>query len=106
MRLARVLAAALRGTEGTATDILARWLGPDQAMEWEEPEEDEEAWEGHSSRAGRLLSFGPAEGGRLLPPILVDDEGLVDGRHRLFGARLAGLRYAPVVNLSQLRRSR
>jgi hypothetical protein len=43
------------------------------------------------------------EGAFNLPPAIFSGEVFIDGRHRLFAARLAGLSHFPVVDLMGLR---
>ena len=89
----------------TPEDVLQKWMREDRAVTYEEPEFDpdfDDVPPGHSTLASTVQTIGPPHPGMLLPPLVVDADGFVDGRHRIYAARLAGLRYVPVLDLSQL----
>ena len=90
------------GPRTSPETIWARWMTEDRSARWSEWEDDD-TWS--ASSAPQLLSLGVPFKGMLLPPIFVDDEGIVDGRHRLFAARLVRLPVVPVVDLSALGRA-
>ncbi len=93
----------------TPQEVLQRWMLEDRSVDYARPQAsgvdldyDHDLWEGHSALGSTVVKIGPPRPGMLLPPVVVDADGFVDGRHRLFGARLAGLRYVAVLDLSQL----
>lgn len=91
--------------KATPEEVLQKWMLEDRTVTYAEPEVDadfDDIPPGHSTLASTVQRIGPPHAGMLLPPLVVDADGFVDGRHRIYAARLAGLRYVPVLDLSQL----
>ena len=51
-----------------------------------------------------LVKYMKSRGSRwAFEPVVIDRQGLVDGRHRLFAARLLGIKKVPVIDVEQYR---
>jgi len=113
-QLRRFLALLLptEADRGSSRRIRERLLGDGVAPRWDR-DPDPRVWEDAGRDAEVVVGLrvappprparvGTHEGTTNLPPALFAADCFVDGRHRLFAARLAGLSHFPVVDLMGL----
>ena len=89
-----------------ARDAEPQWQRNPSLPTWEDTARDTRVVVGLRPRSAPTQAhIGTMEGVFNLPPAIFMSVDFLDGRHRLFAARLAGLSHFPVVNLADLKGS-
>ena len=90
-----------------AGDVERRWGQDLLARTWEDADRDMQAVVGLRRRSAPTPArIGTIEGIFNVPPAIFAEGDFLDGRHRLFAARLAGLSHFPIIDLADLARPR